>query len=283
MDPKPRNPDAAAAWIAANQHGVITLTQLKTVGLSDTQVRNRVRKGQLHRIHRGVYAVGHAGLSPHGMWRAAVLAYEPEAWLSHRSAAELWDLLPQEGGLIHVIVRRGVSGRPGIRLHRSPSLPKSDLTIRQGIPVTTPARALRDLKRIVAPAVYRRARRQAEFLKLPLGDTPTDHTRSDPEWDFLRLCRRHHLPAPEVNVRVGRFTVDFLWPAERLVVETDAWATHGGEQGFHDDRGRDLELRALGYRVLRFTDHQVRCDAAAVARGVRSELRAGATGRRAQQ
>jgi very-short-patch-repair endonuclease len=272
------------ARIAANQHGVVTYTQLTRAGFDKSAIGRLIAAGWLFRIHRGVFAVGHPGLSPQGRWMGAVLACGDGAALSHLAGAQHWAMLEPSDAIIDVTVpgRGGRAKRPGLRIHRS-HLPNSALTIRQNIPVTTPARTLRDLKRVVEPAIYRRAVRQAEFLKLPLADTPTDHTRSDPERDFLRLCRRHHLPSPEVNVRVGRFTVDFLWRAEQLVVETDAWATHGGEQGFHDDHGRDLELRALGHRVLRFTDHQVRRESAAVARGVRSELRAGARGRRAQQ
>lgn len=146
--------------------------------------------GRLHRIHRGVYAVGHKGLSHHGRWKAAVLAYGPEAWLSHLSAAQLWEMLPPEIGDVHVLVRRAVRGRLGISLHRSPSLPSTATTIHHAIAVTIPARTLADLERSAPPQTYRRAVRQAEFLGLPLDDTPTDHTRSELERAFLRLCRK---------------------------------------------------------------------------------------------
>ena len=88
LDPKRAKADAAVAAIAARQHRVVTLTQLTEADLSQTQVRNRLRAGRLHRIHRGVYAVGHRGLSIEGRWMAAVLAGGPRAVLSHRSAAE---------------------------------------------------------------------------------------------------------------------------------------------------------------------------------------------------
>jgi very-short-patch-repair endonuclease len=260
------------ARIAARQHGVATLTQLKSAGLSPTQVRDRLRSGRLHRIHRGVYAVGHAGLDHHGRWLAAVLAYRPNAWLSHRSAAELWELLRPRDGPVDVLVRRAVSCRPGVRLHRSPSLPGHAITRRHGIPVTTPARTLRDLKRVATPAVYRRATRRAEYLGLPLGDTETDRTRSEAEREFLRLCRRRHLPEPEVNVRVGPLTVDFLWREARLVVEVDGWSAHRGRQAHEDDHDRELVLHRLGYGVRRFTPIQLDHSAAAVARIVLDEL-----------
>ncbi len=73
---------------------------------------------------------------------------------------------------------------------------------------------------------------------------------------FLRLCRRHRLPLPEVNVRMGPFVVDFLWRRQSLIVETDGYRFHRGRQAFEDDRVRDTELRLTGYEVIRFTYRQ---------------------------
>lgn len=96
------------------------------------------------------------------------------------------------------------------------------------------------------------------MLGLPIGSYGGgDRTRSDLERDFLRLCRRHGLPEPEVNVRVSRHLVDFLWRDRRLVVETDGYRYHRGKTTFDDDRGRDLELRGLGYEVIRLSERQV--------------------------
>jgi very-short-patch-repair endonuclease len=220
-----------------------------------------------------VYAVGHAGLSNEGEWMAAVLAGGPGAALSHRSAAELWALLAPEGGPIHITVPSdaGREHRTGLLIHRSPSLQKAATTVRDGMAVTTVARTLVDLRGAIPAWERRRAIRQAEFLGLPTG-LGTDGTRSDPEADFLRLCRRHRIPAPEVNQGIGRFTVDFLWREQRLIVETDAWTTHRGSQAFEDDHQRDLELTGLGYRALRFTAAQIRHQPAAIAAALRREL-----------
>ena len=160
------------------------------------------------------------------------------AALSHRAAACLWGLLPMRDGPIDVTVagKGGRKRRRGIRVHRCPSLLGIDVTLHRGIPVTSPARTVADLRlwstRGGIPGNdLRRSVRQAEVLGLPLGrDTVRDRTRSDLERDFLRLCRRHRLPDPEVNVRVGEHLVDFLWPKRRLVVETDGFRYHRGAQ-----------------------------------------------------
>lgn len=164
----------------------------------------------------------------------------------------------------------GRKPRASIRVHRCASLAQASLLLREGdepiaaltvkdrIPVTAPWRTIDDLRAAVEPKLYRRAVREAELRGFALSPaTPRDRTRSDLERDFLRLCRRHGLPAAEVNVRIGRWTVDFLWRAERLAVETDSWLYHRGSVAFEDDHARDLDLRARGYATRRFTASQL--------------------------
>ncbi len=86
--------DAAIAEFAARQHGVMTLGQLRSLGLGDRAVRHRVRRGSLHRLHRGVFAVGHAIVSPAGRRLAVVLASGPGAFLSYGSAGAAWRFRP---------------------------------------------------------------------------------------------------------------------------------------------------------------------------------------------
>ena len=242
--------------------------------MTDDAVLTRVRAGRLHRLHRGVYAVGHSGIGREGRWMAAVLACGEGAVLSHRDAAALWDLLPAADGPVHVTTPSlaGRAVRAGIRLHRSRSLGPISRTRRLGIPVTTAARTLTDLRPVLPAWQWRRAVRQAEFKGLSLGSIETDRTRSDLERDFLRLCRRHRIPAPEVNVKVGRWTVDFLWRRQRVAVETDFYDYHRGRVAFRDDRVRDLELRRHGFAVHRFSEEQVNECPAEVAADLRDAL-----------
>ena len=111
------------------------------------------------------------------------------------------------------------------------------------------------------------------MLGLGTGD---DHevgpTRSDLERDFIHLCRRHGLPRPEVNVRIGGLEVDFLWRDRRLIVETDGYRYHRGRAAFEDDRARDLRLTTLGYEVIRLSYRQVTSDDASVATVLRQKL-----------
>jgi very-short-patch-repair endonuclease len=195
--------------------------------------------------------------------------------LSHRSAAALWRLLPPGEGLVDISVggQGGRKRRQGIRIHRCNSLAPEHVTRRRGIPVTTPARTIADLRSLASPSELRRAIRQADVLGLPVGpDTESDGTRSELEFEFLRLCKRYSLPRPEVNVRVGPLLVDFLWQAQRYVVETDGYSFHRGRAAFEDDHARDLELRTRGYEVARFSYRQVIDEPAKVAQGIRTAL-----------
>ena len=270
------HPDREVARIAARQHGVVLLAQLVSAGVTQRAVARRVQSGRLHRIHRGVYAVGHTRLSNEGIWLAAVLACGDGAALSHRSAAALWNLLSASRGIIDVTVP-GAGGRRkrrGIRVHRSSLLTPAATTRRNGIPVTTPARTLEDLRSVTTPDELRAAVRQAEVLGLPLGAHAgdADLTRSELERRFLRLCHRHRIPTPEVNVRIGPFLVDFLWRDERLIAEADGYRFHRGRLAFEADRARDVELKLLGYTVVRFTHRQVMDEPSRVARTLRALL-----------
>lgn len=269
--------DRRVGGIASRQHGVITLRQLEEVGLSRYAVAKRAERGRLYRVHQGVYAVGHSGLDLHGRFMAAVLACGEGAVLSHGSAAVLWRLLRPLDGPIHVSVptTSGRAVRRGIHLHRAPSLAEPSpspsfspirggrgrgllVTHRDRIPVTTVPRTIEDLSgSSFPPRLLRRAIRQAELMGYRLDGIESDRTRSELEAAFLALWRRHHIPPPEVNAKLGRWEVDFLWRAHKVVVEADSWTYHRGSVAFEDDHARDLDLRAAGYVVLRFTDRQL--------------------------
>jgi very-short-patch-repair endonuclease len=280
MDVKSDTPDARVAQIAASQHGVLTRRQLEDAGLGSKAITIRVRKRQLLRVHQGVYVLGAFPLTHRQRWMAAVLACGEGAVLSHSSAAALWDLLRPIDGPLHVSIptQQNRRSRRGIRLHRCPSLAHYNqpplVTRRHNIPVTSIQRTIDDLDGKVAPYLLRRAKRQAELKGIHLEGVERKRQRSDLEEDFLALI--HHLTSPETNVKIGRWEVDFLWREQRLVVETDSFTYHQGSIAFEDDYARDLDLRARGYTVLRFTDLQIEAEpdrvVADVARALASPL-----------
>ena len=267
---------------------MVALRQLQLLGLSKSAVSRRTRGGRLHRIHRGVYAVGYPKLTGYGHWMAAVLAGGPRAVLSHRSAAGLWGLRPDNRRKSDISLP-SPSARPkqAIEVHRSVTLTADDVTTVEGIPCTTLARTLVDLGDVVDRRAVERAVEQAEVLRLfdlraieraieragPRRGTgllssvlenlngPT-LTESELEEAFLTLCRNAALPTPEVNAWMAlpdgsAIKVDFLWRKERLAVETDGHPFHRTRQSRERDTKRDQLLRLAGFEPVRFTGRQV--------------------------
>lgn len=267
--------DQALADLAARQHGVLSLAQLRAAGVTDDAVDWRLRRKRLHRVHRGVYAVGHARLGERGHLWAAVLAV-PGGVLSHRTAAAVWDLCPMPSSRLDVTTTGAARSTKKLRVHHTARL---DATEADGLAVTTVARTLADLAannerrldRMMARAEHHRLldttalaeqfgrpggrRLQAALSELQAhGPQPT---RSELEERFLDEVKRAGLPRPEVNARVAGFEVDFVWREQRLIVETDGAATHLTAKAFEEDRRRDALLASAGWRVLRFTWRQV--------------------------
>ena len=274
--------------MAERQHGVVSLSQLRELGLSARAVQHRAARGRLHRIHRAVYAVGHSKLTCHGHWMAAVLACGSSAALSHRSAAGLWGLHTDNRRKSDIsLPSPSARAKTDIEVHRSVTLTDEDVTIVDGIPCTTVARTLVDLGDVVPRRAVERAVEQADVLRLfdlrdveraielagPRrgsgtllsvledlnGPTLTD---SDLEEAFLSLCRVANLPTPEVNAWMTLpdgtpAKIDFLWRAERLAVETDGGPFHRTRQSRERDARRDQLLRLIAFEPVRFTGRQV--------------------------
>jgi very-short-patch-repair endonuclease len=264
--------DARLAKLAERQHGVVSRGQLLELGLGKSAIGDWVKRGRLHGVHRGVYAVRYPTLTRNGRFMAAVLACGEGAALSHFSAAVLWGMLNEWGGAIHVTsdARRR---RPGLVVHEA-SLGGGEVRKRAGIPVTAPARTLIDLADVAPRRTLERAIDEAEYLRLDCTGLAPRHgrrgngtlssvlavhrpgstrTRSELEEMFIRLCDSHGLPRPEVNVHVEGYECDFVWREQRLIVETDGAAAHSGERRRVRDLERDAELAAAGWRVIRIT------------------------------
>ena len=98
--------DEAIGEMAGRQHGVVGIWQLLEAGVSRDAIEGRIARGVLHRLHRGSYAVGHRALTVESRWMAAVLACGPGAVLSHRSAGQLWGIVPRKA-LVPEVTRPG--------------------------------------------------------------------------------------------------------------------------------------------------------------------------------
>lgn len=268
--------------LAERQHGVIAGWQLDPLGITDSALHRRLRAGHLHRLHRGVYALGHRKLTTRGRWLAAVLACGPLAALSHVAAAALWGLRQPPPGPIDVTAPVKHRQR-GIRAHTSRSMSPEDMTTIDGIPVTSLERTVLDQAAVLSHQRlrsmlenlqrrelldatrlrsvldrnrgHRGHKRLATALEALHDEAP--FTQSEAERRFLELIRAAGLPEPQVNVLVAGELVDFYWPEHKLVIEIDGYGFHRSRRSFESDRRRDIKLGLVGCRTARITPSRI--------------------------
>jgi len=298
-----REVDLLLAELAGRQHGVVARWQLVTKCVGRGAIDGRIGR-RLHPIYRGVYAVGYPVSGTKSRWMAAVLAAGPEAVLSHHSAAQLWGLTSPSGHRSEVTRPTFFRSHRHICAHRS-VLPDDERTVVGGIPVTTVPRTVVDLAAVGSRRQVERALNEVEVRGLtdPLsipdllvryprrrgiavlrdllreGAEAGGVTRNDFEEAFVPLLDSHGLPRPRFNADVavaGRFfSVDCLWPRERLIVELDGRAVHGTRKAFESDRERDRLLMVDGWRVMRITWRQLHNQPASIASDLRKALTRG--------
>lgn len=237
---------------------------------------------------------------------AAVLASGEGAVLSHRSATALWGIWGSGAGEVHVTVPRKTRSREGIRRHFG-VLSNDEVTVVEGIPVTSAVRAVLDLASDRGETAAEAALREMEYLGIygpvsipalldrhphhngtPIVRVCLDRLKEDPggrirstlEELFLPFLDEHRIPRPRLNawLTIGddRYQVDCLWPRARLIGELDGFKSHGTKRAFRKDRKRDRRLGAHGFHVVRITEDQVLNEPSDLASDLRAFLAAAA-------
>jgi predicted transcriptional regulator of viral defense system len=286
----------AIADLAERQYGVIAREQLAALGIGPGAIAYRMRLGRLHRLHRGVYAVGQRELPREARWVAAVLACGPGAALSHRAGGAHWQLI-RDRGWCEVTVPVERRSRRGITVYQA-ALPPDEITVHRGITVTTVPRTLFDLAAVLSARQLERAINEAEVLRLWDGlslDQLLERyprrrgnravraaldgrragltvTKSDLEEMFVALIDSAGIPRPEINAIVEGLEVDAVFRAARLAVELDSREYHDTPSAFERDRERDRTLHVAGWRPIRITHRQLRESPHRVVADVRSLL-----------
>lgn len=295
--------DRPLSTLAQSQYGVVGRWQLLGLGWSEEEVEWRIRTGRLHRVHAGVYAVGHTVLSREARWMAAVLASGEGAVLSHWSAAALWMIRPSSRSVIDVITPQKSRSWDGINRHHSP-LPADEVTIECGIPVTSVPRTIFDLAATESVDVVKAMLRESEYRQLydrlslwdlverypgkrgarkvrtaleRLTEEPAGRKRSRLEERFAPFLRSYRLPLPRFNDWIfldGKgYQVDCHWPGTNQIVELDGWDAHSTRTAFREDRARDRLLYVAGYSVTRITWAQLDDEPEEIAADLRALLR----------
>lgn len=295
MAPKRRS-HGGLAGLAADQHGVVSLAQLAELGYPEQTVKGMVKTGRLHMVYRGVYAVGHTGISRHGESLGAVLSCGEGALLSHRSAAWLWGLTKRFHLPIEVTAASPRHTREAIRIHSAAAITPVDQVLHEGIPVTAVPRTLLDFAAVdpwYLGQALDNARRLGLLDLIALDELisrskgfrgvarlrtaleihrPTAFTRSGLERRFLELVRRAGLPRPSMNLYAEGYELDAYWPAERFAVELDTYDYHGSPAAFEADRIRQENLKLAGIEMVRITGTRMKREPNAVANRLRRLL-----------
>jgi very-short-patch-repair endonuclease len=280
----------------AGRYRVLTYEQLRAAGLSKSAIQHRVRDGRLRWLWWGVYIVGAAPAHPFSLAHAGVVTTRGRGVVSHRWALYVLGLDQAPTTPVDVTVTGGSrDGRPGkLVVHRSRILEPRDMTTRRGIAVTTAARALLDvahgatmyeLERLFSDAQVAKVLTEVQLTDVlsrcgrhkgagKLSSLMREHpglTRAETERLLRRLLKEAGLPQPLTNQKVGKYEVDFLFPAEKLIIETDGFATHGTRRAFEHDRKRNAELTAR-HSVMQVTWRQLTDEPAAVVARIAAAL-----------
>jgi Transcriptional regulator, AbiEi antitoxin len=291
------------ARLAARQSGVVTFTQLLAVGLTRHRIADLSRTGGLHRLHRGVYAVGHRKPTRDGWLTAALLAVGADSFLSHLTAAALHGLRTLNLRQIHVTaVGPAPRTRSGLVIHRTTQAPvRGELTTVNGLTVSTVPRLLvelsptetkQDLTRLITVAVRKHAFSHdtlERLLKVHAGRPgianlnaayaayrPRPDRKSDLELAFDELLEQHpEIPEPLRNVESDVGELDYYWPEYNVVLELDGRPYHLAVEDIERDRLKDAKLLTQGIRPLRITDQRFEHDANGAIKDLKQLLQLG--------
>ncbi|HUR77455.1 MAG TPA: DUF559 domain-containing protein [Acidimicrobiales bacterium] len=278
--------------LAAGQHGLITNAQLDERGVPSSTRFDWVRAKRLHVVHEGVFRTAGSPVTFEQCCLAATLAGAPDCHLSHRAAAQMWEM-HDFGGVIDVIVARNRLPRlKGVSVHRSRDLDRFHMPrVRHRIPITPPALTLLDLGAVVDWWLVKEAMEQAFVTKVvtpkglqaayeivarpgrrgagvirrllenrSLGSTPAD---AKSEVKFADLCEKFGLPRPVFHFAVyddnAVFVAepDFAYPDRKIRIEIDSVSIHGTADALQSDLERQNKLVNLGWTVLRFSWHDL--------------------------
>jgi very-short-patch-repair endonuclease len=273
--------ERAILEIADRQEGLVSAEQARVGGISRKVVAARIRKGSWRPVHRRVFGVDRREFSSRARILAAVLGCSsPGGVASHLSAGWLWGLLDRCSDVVHLTALggRNPAALEGVRIHR-PRRPPDRLRWRNGIPLTSPIDTLLDLAsvldageleaavakairaRLVSPAGLQAALAAAGprtgIAELRAAAVDPRLTRSGNERTLVSVLRSAELTGFETNVMVQGKEVDVYWPDARLVVEADAYGTHGDPDTYEDDHVLDADFEGAGIAVLRFTARRI--------------------------
>jgi hypothetical protein len=286
--------------LAAAQFNVVSLDQLLSIGFTYHQVWSLVDRGYLHRLFRGVFAVGHRNVGPWGWLMAAWLSLGPESFLSHRTSAATRGFVNINTRQIELTIPGKGARRNGLIVHRTSRAPeRSETTTRYGIRISSvprmlvevaPTATMKELDHYITMAArknvlditaveraferYARSPGIAKLKEAFAAYRPRPDRKSELEREFDEELDNHpDIPKPQTNVfLLGRFEADCYWHEQQLVVELDGRPYHIAARDIDKDAYKDGQLLRAQIRTLRLKDMRWQLDRAGCMEDVRSLL-----------
>ncbi|HZR14547.1 MAG TPA: DUF559 domain-containing protein [Acidimicrobiia bacterium] len=284
-----RDVDSAIARLAGRQYGVFSYGQVLesaaglrlSIGSAQALVRRRSRAGRWERVAPAVYRLPGYPRSWEQDLTVALLDAGDDAVVSHRAAALLWGLDGVRGRPVEVTVPRARRRFRNAIVHETRPYAANEVDVRRDIPVTSVGMTLVQLGAVVPEAIVERAYESARRAGLVEDDDlikllecrragvdvikrvlarrgpRTVPTESALEARFAQLVRKAGVPDPVRQYQGAGYRIDFAWPAQRVAVELDGVAFHDGRAAQLRDRVRQNRVVLDGWRVLRFTWHDV--------------------------
>ncbi|MFK7917809.1 MAG: type IV toxin-antitoxin system AbiEi family antitoxin domain-containing protein [Ilumatobacter sp.] len=288
---------------AAGQHGVVSLDQLASAGLTTAQIRHRVTAGWLAKVTTRVFAIAGSPETHERRLQTGLLHLGEKSWVSYEAAAALHGLDRSDANAEEFTVphARVIPSGPFI-IHTTKFLDRLDTVRINGFRTMSATRTVIDLaharssfRRVAAAfdSAVRLGASHPHVLAARLTTLrgsgrwgcrlidrllPDGGGHSPLERSFLRLARELAIERPETQVvqrdATGRHVarVDFLFVKQGLVVEVNGRRGHVSDAERAKDAQRRNELQALGLRVVEYTTSHLRDQRMWVADDLRRHL-----------
>jgi very-short-patch-repair endonuclease len=298
------------AGLAARQFGVVSIGQLLSLGLTYDEIRGLVAQGFLHRLFRGVFAVGHRNVGQWGWLMAASLATSDDSFLTHRTSAATRGLRAINTHAIDVTVVSGKTrSRDRLVIHRTSKPPHpEDITTSNGIRISSLPRMFIELAATETPQELERlitASARKQLLNVDAVERALERHAGRPGVGILKAAFRRYRPGPDrksglertfdgaldrnpdipkaqKNVIVDGWELDNYWPEFGLDVELDGRPYHIAVRDIEKDRLRDTKLFVRhGIVTLRFTDFRIEYSLAGCLDDIRAAIARSRRGRAA--
>jgi len=139
--------------LAEEHDGLFTSEQARDSGFTDSVLSRLAQRGRIERTGRGVYRIPYVPINRFSQYREAVLWAQAHRGpntvaLSHETALAVCGISDANPAAIHLTIPKSARLRrespKSVMVHRE-DLPSQDVTVIEGLPVTSIARTIADL------------------------------------------------------------------------------------------------------------------------------------------